>query len=1171
MTPRYCDAQRQFIKDARGLIDIKQHAYFDTVDWRNVTPAGGKHIGLTSGKKAQTDSFYVKSVAPWVPHLLIPQHVPSCPRCKKNTHVDTASARWVAFPKLLYDLTTHKYLDTKLYPCLACNQEFTGYNKESLAVDAKVIVGYFNMYLAGKHTVTPELYSFIVNSLDTSSARIARHLQKLYADNYLSDYQIFLHAVRAERIKSAPTQAVSHFDMRQPTIMAALDEQRANATPVNRVRDSLLREIRNLKWLVQSAEAALDLSEDGPARNKLCFRRLLKDKRSRNNQKQPLPSIGVGKLQQLIDLGVNNAVELLQFDDVDGVFWSQRTRDQKLNSWKSEVEVYYSAKRTKARDLVDQLKAKEDELKAVDSWRDIDAALEPATREVEGQSNTEPVEVAAKPLPLLFSTMTDPVGYNVRFMTTGQVNSIQECEFRHRKPMQDAKMMGLSGEILKIDWSHKVAGKTYVYTGPGICFKPCTNMLNIQNEDALTILWKATDGGESLLPIKADLICLKQRNMRLQKPTKAIYIDVCCKFRKGLQDIFGSDVFVGLDCFHWMKRWDRALAKPKSEKGATFRASISQAVFVIPPDECEGAKKRLIDRRKANTRANKNDSDTWEPSVRQIRREANAIIPSPDKLQQRVMAFIRYAKFCDAETDVAIATRQENSTDPLPLRFFKNSREAEDVIQEQLSHVAKGCLSDPPNVAMHHLNPKTNKYYTRRGTSSIESDHRGLNQLTGNHVGVGLCDRKSSTYFELLNEKKRLNRLGGEDYDTHRTETLALLNSMAFSVGYTDENLPYPGLSVPGLPPAREREHFGFTCVNSMTNEAFLARYQASQAGISTDNTDEYVDEDVDPEEGAPSLEEVLNNIEEAEREDSEDPETEATADAIETAIARITPLIRPYESTAKAHERLTNQQPWYPFHSGTAWPSAVHQEEFAVFDTMQSRFKRGVGPRANGGYQYFANEWNREVANRYRQFTEGEEVTLIRRKSAIQLQEHFDRLKEKKRMAVMADSDTDRTNRIELREVMQSTRNDTVVHPIPAAQALQYPTGGVVPFGMPAPLNPEIIQGAVHHQPLVVMQANATVGRPWQIQRFATTQNVLVGYRKGTWRVSCGHRKLSHIKEESFGYKCKRDYCARCGWLKDHHQQSNFLMGPYCTNPAKFDSPHTQWYDMERRQVGVI
>jgi len=147
----------------------------------------------------------------------------------------------------------------------------------------------------------------------------------------------------------------------------------------------------------------------------------------------------------------------------------------------------------------------------------------------------------------------------------------------------------------------------------------------------------------------------------------------------------------------------------------------------------------------------------------------------------------------------------------------------------------------------------------------------------------------------------------------------------------------------------------------------------------------------------------------------------------------------------------------------------------------------------------------------------------------------------------------------------MRATRNDTVILPIPMARTLQYPSDGYVPFGMPAPLNPEIMEGAVHHQPRVVMQTNAVVGRPWQLQEFSLTQNALVGYGKTTWCVSCGFQKAA-----SYGYRCKQEYCAQCGWLKEHHSQSNCLMGPCCMNPVKFDSPHTQWYVMEKTQVGI-
>mgnify|MGYP000119333027 CR=1 FL=1 len=62
MTGRYGEEQRLFIKNVRSDIHMKQHAYFNVNNWRNVTPKGGKYIGLISDKKLDTHSFYVKPV-----------------------------------------------------------------------------------------------------------------------------------------------------------------------------------------------------------------------------------------------------------------------------------------------------------------------------------------------------------------------------------------------------------------------------------------------------------------------------------------------------------------------------------------------------------------------------------------------------------------------------------------------------------------------------------------------------------------------------------------------------------------------------------------------------------------------------------------------------------------------------------------------------------------------------------------------------------------------------------------------------------------------------------------------------------------------------------------------------------------------------------------------------
>jgi len=572
-----------------------------------------------------------------------------------------------------------------MYPCRACKKEFTGYNKQSLELDAKQVVGYFNFYLGTKYAVDDELYSFIVSSPDSSPARIAQHLQRIAADNYFNDYQYHLHAVKASKIRCGP-QNVARHDRRQPTINSALQhqlqQQTSEQSAMARLTASLRKDIRDIKFRLLAVESSLDVSSEGPARNKLCFRTLLDQKKSRNGRDLPLPSIGEAKLRQLLSLGVNNAVELIDYEDMDGVFYSARTKNSKLHKWKGEAQEYFDVKRRRYADLLKQLKAKEAELKHVDNWSGIEASIAPAVL-ADGDENIEDAaaeeDTATRNVPELFSEMTETIGYNARFISSSQVNSILEMEFRHRKPMQEAKMMGLSADICKIDWSYKIAGKTYVYTGPGVCFRPYTSMLNVQNGEGLTALWKACTGGESLDPVKSDLLSLKNRNIRHDRPTKGIYIDDCCKYRNGLQATFGQDVWVKLDSFHWMKRWDKALLKPSSEKGHIFRAAMSRALFVTPPNEFNEAKDRLMKKFK------KKKPDGWQPTIRQMLKEANSRIPMPETLALRVNSLIRYLKFQDAETDMQIATWGDDNRVDLPLRYFKNSRETESIIREQLS------------------------------------------------------------------------------------------------------------------------------------------------------------------------------------------------------------------------------------------------------------------------------------------------------------------------------------------------------------------------------------------------------------------------------------------------------------------------------------------------------
>jgi hypothetical protein len=131
-------------------------------------------------------------------------------------------------------------------------------------------------------------------------------------------------------------------------------------------------------------------------------------------------------------------------------------------------------------------------------------------------------------LPPMFSSMTDPQGYNARFLSRSSIDSLLTTENQHRKPVQLGKMYGLKAQILKIDFNYKLAQKIRVWQGRQGAFCPYKCFVTIQNEDALTVFWKGLKGSESIKEIEPDLCQLKERlesNNGTANSIRAIYID----------------------------------------------------------------------------------------------------------------------------------------------------------------------------------------------------------------------------------------------------------------------------------------------------------------------------------------------------------------------------------------------------------------------------------------------------------------------------------------------------------------------------------------------------------------------------------------------------------------------------------------------------------------------
>ena len=208
MTQQYGTAQKAFIDKVRGKITRDPRGYFKQQNWRNIEPSGGKYdsdvLNAKSKKTTTVEAFYVRPLACWVPHLLIENHVPKCPHCKKSDQVDLTKTRWINSPKILFGIGTHKYIDTMLYPCQRCRRHFAGYNKQSMQLSASVYYGYFNYYLGHGYAVDEPLYRHVVDASGTeATSTIASRLKRAAFDEYYADHQLYLSAVACKKITNS--------------------------------------------------------------------------------------------------------------------------------------------------------------------------------------------------------------------------------------------------------------------------------------------------------------------------------------------------------------------------------------------------------------------------------------------------------------------------------------------------------------------------------------------------------------------------------------------------------------------------------------------------------------------------------------------------------------------------------------------------------------------------------------------------------------------------------------------------------------------------------------------------------------------------------------------------------------------------------------------------------
>ena len=130
----------------------------------------------------------------------------------------TTNFDWIARPKILYGLNKHRYLDSIYYCCKNCGAKFTGYNEDSMKLDANQLVDVFNYRLGNGYAIDDELYSFIISHSNKTTASIYDRLTLLATEKWINDGMFYYKAASLKKISNSKQACTDSGEKSQSTI-----------------------------------------------------------------------------------------------------------------------------------------------------------------------------------------------------------------------------------------------------------------------------------------------------------------------------------------------------------------------------------------------------------------------------------------------------------------------------------------------------------------------------------------------------------------------------------------------------------------------------------------------------------------------------------------------------------------------------------------------------------------------------------------------------------------------------------------------------------------------------------------------------------------------------------------------------------------------------------------
>ena len=633
----------------------------------------------------EPEAYFVKDVQVIAPHLQINQN-PHCPTCCKVARTKS----WTdGDPVKCYGVEDYYLLLSFRYHCDHCNKSFNSLHPKSIEQLDNNFKIQFNFFLLNKSCVDRLAYK-IIEELFATLGKGGLHslFEKLYKSKY-DEVALIYHADLRQSLEAGHENKKGADGDLKKAFEKAKGKLTAASEKVKNDRTMKLREAVTLFWTKQGF--------------RLVNHGLTEIKGIGDKVKDFLKMQGIGTVEKLA-ASKSNVDSLVKAWESKGAKAAQSSKNRgqvksMVSAWvKKGVEFLESAAYTSAlekgeaalnklrKELADAEAEAEEEGEALVPENAANVSSGNNNNINNNNNNNKLAKNSEFPS---FWSMSGNAGKTI------SERSIYACAMDFLTRYEDLHELLLTSEtsdVLSLDETFDFVKRVFIYHKNGARSTPYKSILTVYSGNRTPVGWYGMTEAESHSPEKRQVLRnIAERYVAAGKTLQIMFTDSCCRDRQFLKQLFGNQLEVQLDSFHYEMRWVKGVAlAPAHKLCRLFCRLMSRAMYDPDPDEMAHAKNLLA------AQGNQNPTYTELLKLVKIKKPASSV-----EQEKRVREVIKAFMDLDAAQFNKMQTNQP-CTAPIFFNYnVKSNNNIHKVIERQVKHIRIGCCSSKKNHIMY--------------------------------------------------------------------------------------------------------------------------------------------------------------------------------------------------------------------------------------------------------------------------------------------------------------------------------------------------------------------------------------------------------------------------------------------------------------------------------------